>query len=360
MLKFLLISNMYPSVNQPGYGSFVENVSIGLNSYNIMMKYKIVIKGRAIGILSKIHKYIKFYCGIITFFFKSYNFIYIHFPNQAIPLLNILYKFRKPQIVINFHGEDLIYRNIGYEKTLGIQTELFCKKYATAIVVPSVYFKEIVLRRNLCSEDKIIVSPSGGISHQYFYSNHKLNSNTIIHLGYVGRLESDKGIAEYLELCKSLDRDNIKYKGTIIGYGTLYEHVKSTIQDYNLTDKITLINGMSQSELGTYYRSFDLLIFCSSRAAESLGLTGIEAMACGTPVIGSKVGGISTYLVDTINGFGVRPKNIDDIVNAVKRYIAMSDIEKQIMQNNAVETGKRYYCDNVCRQLSQDLHRILQ
>ena len=47
----------------------------------------------------------------------------------------------------------------------------------------------------------------------------------------------------------------------------------------------------------------DLLIFSSSRTGESLGLTGIEAMACGVPVIGSDIGGIASYVENGSNGW---------------------------------------------------------
>lgn len=92
--KFFLISNMYPTKKYPGYGSFVKNVCIGLMQYGVFMKYKSVIYGRANGRLYKLFKYLNFYISIFLNFFRNYDFIYIHFPNQAVPFLNILYKFK--------------------------------------------------------------------------------------------------------------------------------------------------------------------------------------------------------------------------------------------------------------------------
>ena len=67
------------------------------------------------------------------------------------------------------------------------------------------------------------------------------------------------------------------------------------IDVHDLKKEITIVNGVPQEKLGDYYRGMDLLIFSSSRTGESLGLTGIEAMACGVPVIGSDIGGIAFY-----------------------------------------------------------------
>ena len=347
---------MYPTKKYPGYGSFVKNVCIGLMQYGVFMKYKSVIYGRANGRLYKLFKYLNFYISIFLNFFRNYDFIYIHFPNQAVPFLNILYKFKKPAIIVNFHGEDLLYNKTGYTGKLGQLTEEFCRKYATAIIVPSTYFKEIVVSRKIISTEKIIVSPSGGINPDYFFPEQPNCNREILHIGYVGRLEPEKGICEFLEICKILS-NSVKYKATIIGYGSYYSEAISFIESNHLNDKIKLIKGIPQSNLGHYYIMFDLLIF-SSRAQESLGLTGIEAMACGIPVIGSNVGGIASYLRHRENGWIVPVKDVEQIQKSIDEYMNLSFEKKAEIKNNCINTGKMYYQDSVCKRLSEDIKRL--
>lgn len=354
-MEFFLISNMYPTKKYPGYGSFVKNVCLGLKRYGISPKYKSVISGRANGIFHKILKYVSFYTSIILNFFKKYDFIYIHFPNQAIPLLFILYKIKKPKIIVNFHGEDLLYKRNGYTGKIGRLTESFCRKHAIAIIVPSQYFKNIAESRNLISAEKIIVSPSGGINPDYFFPEPS-NSNKIVHIGYVGRLEHEKGVCEFLETCKILN-NVIEYKATIIGYGSYYNETITYIKSNCLDNKITLIKGLPQSELGNYYRMFDLLIF-SSRAQESLGLTGIEAMACGIPVIGSNVGGIASYIRHRENGWLVPVNNVEQIKKSIEEYLNLTLNEKAEIKNNCIKTGKMYYNETVCKKLADDIKHL--
>lgn len=86
---------MYPTLDSPGYGCFVKNVCEGMLSQDdVHMSCMAVIRGGSKGRIDKLLKYVVFYLAIIKGFFKEYDFIYIHFPNQAIPLLNFLY----PQI----------------------------------------------------------------------------------------------------------------------------------------------------------------------------------------------------------------------------------------------------------------------
>lgn len=360
-MNYFLISNMYPSHSEPGYGSFVKNICLELEKYNFVQCQQALIVGKSLGVLSKIRKYVKFYLDVVSNYFKKYEFIYLHFPNQAIPILYLLEAIRRRKIIINFHGEDLMYETKGYSYYLGKLMERFCKKFAMSIVVPSEYFKQEVIKRNLISPNKIIVSPSGGINKEYFYYLPKDNNQSKIHIGYVGRLEDGKGYLEFVNVCKDLSThaDNIPFKATIIGYGSKKNEVIEFLKINNLQDKVSLIDGIPQTKIGDWYREFDIFIFSSSRKAESLGLTGIEAMACGVPVIGSDVGGIKSYLKDNYNGWLVPQHDIKSIVQQIKKFTAMTSIQKRCLRNNCYNTAQNYYSDLVGKQLAEKFSLML-
>lgn len=358
-----LISNMYPSSDSPGYGIFVKNVAEGLREHGIEMSRLAVITGRSGSLWGKIAKYAKFYRDVMAGFFSDYDFIYIHFPNQVMPLISLLYKIRKTKIILNFHGEDLLYSKEGFHKWLGETTRYFSKKYAAAIVVPSRYFASLTADRQFSSLKKIIVSASGGINENYFYpkSADTLKSNgRPIHIGYVGRFEPGKGILEFLEVACLLKEKNIDFHATIVGYGSLMNQTLEYISGHNLGGKVSLIPGLPQEKLADEYRKFDLLVFLSSRSEESLGLTGIEAMACGTPVIGSNVGGIASYLVDRKNGYLIEDiRDTEKLVSVIQEYSEASSEFRKSMYDEAVKTGEKYFSKTVCTQLASDLKNSL-
>ena len=134
MLNCLLISNMYPTADYPGYGSFVRNVCVGLEPYGIHTKYKAVIRGKARSVFGKIFKYLWFYGNIIAFYFQSYDFLYVHFPNQAIPILNILLHLRRRRVVVNFHGKDLLYAPHGTSGKLGTMMNGFAENMSMLLL----------------------------------------------------------------------------------------------------------------------------------------------------------------------------------------------------------------------------------
>ena len=96
-----------------------------------------------------------------------------------------------------------------------------------------------------------------------------------------------------------------------------------------------------------FYKSVDLFIFPSENKSESLGLVGLEAMAASTPVIGSNIGGIATYINDGENGFLFEPKNSMELANNIIKYMDSSAKEKNFMMNMAYKTALNYESSKV-------------
>lgn len=217
----------------------------GLRQNGIETVRKAVLKGRAKSKSGKVWKYLKLYTGIVAGFFSRYDAIYIHFPNQAIPVLKLLYTFRRPPVIVNYHGEDLLYSDKCFHNKLGRATEAFCRRHAVGIVVPSAYYADIVRSRGIADSDRIIVSPSGGIAKDLFRPKAQDAVDGSIerplHLGYVGRLEEGKGIREYLDVLRLLSERHIPYRATIIGYGQLMEFTREYIENAGLSGGVEII-----------------------------------------------------------------------------------------------------------------------
>lgn len=335
---------MYPDTNSPGYGVFVKNVADYLDDNGINISYFAIIKGRSKNALHKIIKYIAFYFKILIHYFKAYDAIYIHYPNMAIPILLPLLKIHNKKLIVNYHGEDLLYSGrLG--TILGKLTEKFVRKYADVVVVPSNFFKQELLKRSICTEDMIIVFPSGGINPIVFYPSAKNDENQILQLGFVGRIEYGKGWKEYILALDKL-KDIVDFHGYIIGYGTLEPQMHDLISRCGLNNKIDLIKGVSQDKLRYYYTIFDLLLF-TTQLPESLGLVGLEAMACGTPIIATNIGGVATYTINNVNGFLVDKGDVMGIVRSVEKYISIDYTNKIQIRNKCIATAKEYSTETI-------------
>jgi glycosyltransferase involved in cell wall biosynthesis len=80
-----------------------------------------------------------------------------------------------------------------------------------------------------------------------------------------------------------------------------------------VSDLVTFTGNRGRSELRAYYTGAD--VFVTTPWYEPFGITPVEAMACGTPVIGSAVGGIKTTVRDGVTGFLVPPKDPDALAD---------------------------------------------
>lgn len=78
-------------------------------------------------------------------------------------------------------------------------------------------------------------------------------------------------------------------------------HLRALAQEHGLADQIRFTGAVPQNDLPRYYSAADLMIVPSYY--ESFGLVAVEALACGTPVIATKVGGLQYIVQDGENGF---------------------------------------------------------
>ena len=85
-----------------------------------------------------------------------------------------------------------------------------------------------------------------------------------------------------------------------------------------------------------------MFAFPTYTKCESLGLVGLEAMACEVPVVASNKYGPTSYLVDNKNGLFFEQKNSEDLANKIIKILDLNQEEKKKMKNKARETAIKY------------------
>ena len=115
---------------------------------------------------------------------------------------------------------------------------------------------------------------------------------------YVGRLSEEKGILVLLNAFKNSD-----FKLVIIGDGPMQAEVESVVKERN---NIQHLGFQPKTVIMDNLKRAKALIFPST-CYESFGLTIIEALATGTPVIGSRIAGTAEIVKDKFNGLLFEP-----------------------------------------------------
>lgn len=354
---------MYPSPDDAYFGVFVKNFCDGIDkSENISIIAKSVIKGQGRSFTQKLKKYFTFYSSILfNSFFKNYDIIYVHNVSHSIlPLYPVLIRklFKKFLIILNPHGEDMIITH----KLDGILLKLSLPliKVADQIVVPSQYYKKRIVELHNLKAEKMFVSASGGINLELFNpKNNGSHKHHLKRLGYVSRLDASKGWDTFLyAISKLVQKEEFKdLKVVFVGKGASTAEFLKLIDDLKLNAYVEYLGFKSQTELPLIFNTLDTFVF-PTKMFESLGLVGLEAMACGIPVIGSDRGGLTDYLHDGHNGYKFICGDVDSLVNKVTTFYRLNDDEVLALKRNAIQTSERFSRRNVSDAMINNLLEI--
>lgn len=141
---------------------------------------------------------------------------------------------------------------------------------------------------------------------------------------FVGNLIKRKNVDSLLEAKKIANSD---YYLVIVGDGPLFKKLKKKAEEEDIRDVI--FTG-SRNDVEDIIPSCDILILPSF--SESFGLVLIEALACGKPVIGSDVGGISEIINNDV-GLLVNPNKISSIADAIDNLVNDEDLRYVLSLN---------------------------
>jgi D-inositol-3-phosphate glycosyltransferase len=124
-----------------------------------------------------------------------------------------------------------------------------------------------------------------------------------------------------------------------------------------IKDLVTFRGAKDQDTLVYYYSAAEVVVMPSHY--ESFGMVAIEAMACGTPVIASDVGGLSFSIEDGYNGYlvpGRNPQALADKIILLLKYKAL----REQLSEQAQTWVSRYSWVNIADELLEVFERVIE
>lgn len=163
----------------------------------------------------------------------------------------------------------------------------------------------------------------------------QLKDKNELNILFVGRLSAQKRPEIFVELAfylkQTLPENNLHFQ--VIGDGKLLDKLKQQAKDYQLSPEELIFCG-NQPDVVPFYQNADLLVLTSK--FEGTPNVILEAMACGLPIVATKVGGIPEIVSDKC-GILVNPENKAELFESVKKLI----LDKSLRQKFG-EEGKKY------------------
>ena len=142
-----------------------------------------------------------------------------------------------------------------------------------------------------------------------------------------------------------------------VGYGTQTELLEKKIKELDLLEYCSYLGPKTHQEINELYNQADVMIF-PTMLYESLGLVGLEAMACGCPVIGSNIGCLPEYVKDGITGFLFESGNSHKLVDKIVGFYELSASQREKMQLQAIKMAQRYDSDKISQMLVNKLKEV--
>ena len=207
-------------------------------------------------------------------------------------------------------------------------------------------------------KDKVVVIPHG-VDHSRFHVDAGMGEKFKIESGfpretkiitYVGRLAPYKGLPTLLRAFHYVLRNTKDAVLVVVGKGMMEKGLKALAFDLNIQNAVVFANDVDDEVLPNFYRMSDVFVLPSRSGAESFGLSLLEAMACGIPVVASNVGGVPYVVGD--GGVLVRPNSPLEMAEALEGILSDQAL-RQELSGKASKESFRFNWDLMTKEMEK-------
>jgi glycosyltransferase involved in cell wall biosynthesis len=175
----------------------------------------------------------------------------------------------------------------------------------------------------------------------------KSGNNNIL---FVGSLLPVKGV-QYLIMAMKVVHDKIPEAMLIlVGDGEEREMLEALSLQLGIQKYVQFVGKIPHEKVQTYMQMADVFVLPS--LSEGLPNVILEAMACGLPIVASRVDGIPDIITKDTNGYLVEVKDTNDIANKIILLLQDEALRKKISDNNR-QLVKKYAWENVIFELER-------
>lgn len=264
----------------------------------------------------------------------------------------------RPPLVVRGHGNPLSIKrfsgkSVGWGDLLGRKLQLVGMRRADAITAVS-KFQAGELARDLSLRQetiRVIPNPISPALLQQALEQPEVQSSKPVIL-YTGRIEFNKGS---LELLGSVDQvvsqfPEVEYLLAGGRHNSIDDRALESALGRNGTrHHVRLLGHVPWQQLANYYRRAS--VFAMPSYYETFGISVIEAMAFGLPVVATNVGGLPEVVEDGVTGILVPPGNAEALADALIRLLRDPDLRARMGRAGRERVRAEFTVDRVVTQM---------
>ena len=300
---------------------------------------------------------------------ERYDVAHAHFFMSGLVAMHLKAATGLP-FVVTFHALGLVRRlhqgaaDEFSAKRIAIERDVMAA--ADAIVAECPDDRRNLVTLNNADPHRILVIPCGYAGEDFWpiaprFARHVLGfPSDVPILLTVGRLVPRKGVDNVIRALDVLVRRlGVPAELLVVGgnsdiadAATTPEigRLRSVAEEAGVADRVTFTGRRSRDLLKLYYSAAD--VFVTTPWYESFGMTPIEAMACGTPVVGARVGGIKYSVVDGRTGFLVPPNDPVTLAERLKEVCCSPRLAERFATQAVRRAHALFRWEHVAQSLS--------
>ncbi len=330
MKKILVFSNMYPSNEHPTYGIFVKNQVELLKDSGVIADVKAIDNPKG-GKVQSLLKYGKWFAGSLLYLIGNQRNLALTHAHYAFPtgLLSLIGKrlFKIPYIV-TVHGGDIDKMAKKNARIAGL-TQTILQEASHVITVGERLKQEVVTNFGVLETHVTVMSM--GVDRTVFHPFVKEQVRSELNLPqreqvilFIGNLIREKGVLELVQAFEKLQNKLPDVSLHLVGSAksaAFVDEVKQYIAARQI-GRIHFEGTKPQKELAKWLAAADVLALPSYH--EGFGLVALEAMATGTPVVASNVGGLP-YLLANGAGILVPAREVEGLAAGIQQALTADE-----------------------------------
>lgn len=236
-----------------------------------------------------------------------------------------------------------------------------------------VLYEKRVLPRSFSRADAVVAVSTASLAHavpgshlitpgvdtDVFTPANRPWGHTLLYVGRLDRASAWKGVDVLLRAFAMVAESQPGVRLRVVGSGDALDDHRSLATVLGVEDRVEFSGRLDADELVDAYRGARALVLPSRTESESFGMTLIEAMACGRPVIGSAIGGIPSVVQHERNGLLAAPGDVQSLADACGRLLLDDDLCAALGAEGRRCAEERYAWPNLVARYMQLFRQLM-
>lgn len=166
-------------------------------------------------------------------------------------------------------------------------------------------------------------------------------------LVYLGRLVEQKGLIHLIDAMADVVKEYPKTGVLIAGKGKEKERLQKRARRLGLSGNVVFSGFIPEEQLPNLYSSADIFVLPS--LWEVLGISLLEASACGVPLLASDVGGIPEVVEDGVNGFLFKAGDVKELAQKIRILVGDPKMRRKMGRESRRIAAKKFNWDMIAK-----------